>query len=106
VYEYLQRQQEAAVTRPPLQAYKSRYIQHEWQYLQWVTAFINADFESIERAIQQDFLSALFGNTNVSEDKMRSLTLLPVKFVGVWMFQMYLCQPCDIIKPWLIVVLT
>eukprot|EP00978_Attheya_sp_CCMP212_P028186 scaffold96600_cov51-Attheya_sp.AAC.1 len=58
-------------------------LQHEWQYLQRVTADIDADFKSVERAIQLDSLPALFGNANVSEDIMRSLTSLPVKFAGL-----------------------
>jgi len=59
-------------------------LQHEWTFLQRVTPDIGEHFQSVEDAISNDFLPAIFGESSFEEDDYRrSITKLPVQFCGL-----------------------
>lgn len=71
--------------RYPQTAYAGlqKSLQSEWMYLQRVTDRVSDDFAPIERAIQEDFLPALFDATKEEIAEMRPLLALSVRRAGL-----------------------
>ena len=75
-----------AAQKYPQSAYAGlqKSLQHEWAFLQRVLPDIGNHFETIEEAIADVFLPALFGEQSFDEnDYRRPLTALPVRFAGL-----------------------
>ena len=71
--------------RYPQTAYAGlqKSLQSEWMYLQRVTDRVSDDFAPIERAIQEDFLPALFDARKEEIAEMRPLLALSVRRAGL-----------------------
>ena len=69
----------------PQSAYSAlqRSVQQEWQYLQRTTPNIESCFDQLEKAIQEEFLPALFGEAIEDGDYRLELAHLPVKYSGL-----------------------
>jgi hypothetical protein len=57
-------------------------LQQEWQFLQCVTKGLGDEFRNIEKALQKDFLPALFGD-DLADNILGQLVSLPVKKAGL-----------------------
>ena len=57
--------------------------QHEWQHLQRTTPNIESCFDLQEKAMQEEFLPALFGEAIDDSDYRLELAHLPVKYSGL-----------------------
>jgi hypothetical protein len=70
--------------RYPQAAYAGlqKSLQQEWQFLQRVTEGLGDEFRDIEKALQKDFLPALFGD-DLADDTPGRLASLPVKKAGL-----------------------
>jgi hypothetical protein len=71
-------------SRFPQTAYAGlvKSLQTEWTYLQRVVPDINAAFAPIEKAVVDDFLPLLFGDSSATFEQTRALMAIPVKFAG------------------------
>jgi hypothetical protein len=59
-----------------------KYLQQEWQFLQGVTKRLGDEFRDIEKALQKDFLPALFGD-DLANNIPGQLASTPVKKAGL-----------------------
>ena len=74
-----------AAKKYPQTAYSGlvRSLQTEWTYLQRVVPGTEAAFKPIEKALMEDFLPALLGDSIATAATLREQTCLPVRFSGL-----------------------
>jgi hypothetical protein len=70
--------------RYPQAAYAGLHksLQQEWQFIQRVTSGLSDEFIDVQKALQEDFIPALFGNPQV-DDIPGQLACLPIKKAGL-----------------------